>query len=454
MKRTIWLGTAVGLAALALGCGLQPQPLAPSAFVRPPRPAEPNVQGQPIGQSGALAYGELHPPLLPDEYSNRNAKPPPGISPEVRQDIPAPGEGVGTGNPPASTTQEAAPTSEPAAPGVSQGYQWVGTVVATVDTTPIFADKVLALLDHELAAEAHKFPPATFRQVARQDIEAKVQDLIQNQLEIERANASLSQDAKTQAQLYAQVWRRQQITAAGGSEAIARQRALENGEPFDDQINDQYHIAMVQLYYQQRVAPKIQVTASDMRRYYAQHMESEFTKHAEAKYRLIRVDFVRSGGAEKAAEKADKIIKDLKDGANFEEEARKYNDDPYLMNKGGDMGWMQKGGFKFDNVEEAVWALQPGQFTDKPIEVSDRATGNAFYIGLLEQRRGGTVQRFDNPAVQKVIYDRLFSQQLAGLRERELNELIKNAVILRASDGINIAVDMAMQRYPVWAEAR
>jgi parvulin-like peptidyl-prolyl isomerase len=105
-------------------------------------------------------------------------------------------------------------------------------------------------------------------------------------------------------------------------------------------------------------------------------------------------------------------------------------------------------------VEDAVWALQPGQFTDKPIEVSDPKTGSAFYIAQLDSRKGGTVKPFDSPTVQKYIQDKLFSRQLATLREKELADLVGQAVIFREPKGLDIAVDMAMQRYPVWASAR
>lgn len=456
MKSRLARAAIVALGMAAAGCGLtQPQPLVPSQFVRGRPGVGPGEQGQPVNQSGALVYGELHSPLLPDEYTNTNAQPAPGISPLVRQEIPAPGRGVGAPLPVDPAPADAGGGATQPSPGLANGYQVVGTVLATVDTTPIFADKVLASLERELAAEAHKFPPELFRRAARQDIESKIEELIHNQLEIERANASLSQDAKTQAQLFAQVWRRQQITAAGGSEAVARQRALEGGESLDDQVNDQYHIALVQLYYQQRVAPKIQVTAADMRRYYAAHLDTEFTKHAEARYRLIRVDYTRSGGQEQATEKANRIINDLRQGSDFAEEAKKFNDDAYLMGKGGDMGWMKRGaGFKYDNVEDAVWQLQPGQFTDKPIHVDDPTGGSAYYIAKLEERRGGNVQPFDSPAVQKAIYDKLFSQQLAVLRDREISDLVGKAAIFREPQGLDTAVDMAMQRYSVWASAR
>ena len=452
MKFTL-LQSAVVVASLVVGgCGLtgQPQALVPSQFVRSRAGVGPNPIGQPVGQSGALAYGELHSPLLPDEYPNTHPNPAPTVSALVQRDVPAPGEGAGTSN---ATTQPSDVRPRPDA-GQATGYQVVGTVVATVNTTPIFADKVLATLDHELAAEARKYGPQEFRAVASQDIANEVRKRIDSQLEIEQATVSLTQDAKSQAQLQAQLWRRQQIVAAGGSQAIARQRALESGETLDEQTADQYNTALVQLYYQQHVIPRIHVTAGEMRRYYADHLESEYSKHAEARFRLIRIDIARSGSPEEAAAKANRIIDDLKAGANFEDAAAKFNDDPSLAESKGDVGWMQKGAFKYDSVEQAVWALQPGHFTDRPIEVSDPSGGNAFYVAKLDDRRGGNVQPFDDPAVQSGIHQKLASQQFAELRMKHLQEREDKNAVVTEPHGLETAVDMAMQRYPLWASAR
>lgn len=455
MKPTL-LRTAILAASIVIcGCSLseQPQPLVPSQFVRSRAAVGPNPIGEPVGQSGALAYGELHMPLLPDEYSNPNPKPWPGVSPLVEQAVPAPGAGDGV--PSSFLKATTAPSSQPEA-GQATGYQVVGTVVATVNTTPIFADKILATLDHELAAEAQKYAkePQEFRREARDDINKAIQERILNQLDIEQANATLGQDAKSEASIRAQIWRRQQITAAGGSEALAAQRALESGKTLDELTRDQYNSWLVKVYYQQHLFPRIQVTATDLRRYYEEH-RNDYSTQAEARFRLIRIDFAHNGGQQGALDKAKRIIDDLKAGANFEDEARKFNDDPSLQQSGGDIGWMQKGGYKYDAVEKAVWALKPKQFTEYPIEVSDPIAGNAFYITQLEEKRGGKEEPFDhNVALQSAITNKLESQQFNELLGKDRQERWKNNAVVVEPTGLETAVDMAMQRFPLWASAR
>lgn len=449
MKSTL-LRSALMAASIVLGgCTLseQPQPLVPSQFVRSRAAVGPNPIGQPVGQSGALAYGELHSPLLPDEYPN-TPKPSPGVSPLVQHGVPAPGEGAGDQPRPSPPPL---PASQPEA-GQPSGYQVVGTVVATVNTKPIFADKVLAALDHELAAEAQKYDRQQFREVAMKDIYDEINKQIEGHLDIEQATVSLAQDAKNEANLRALLWRRQQIAAAGGSEAVARERALETGKTLDEMTQDEYNTELVWFYYQQHLAPRIHVTVSDARRYYEEHRQSDYSTQAEARFRLIRIDFAHNGGQEEALAKAKRIIDDLKAGADFESEAKTFNDDPSLRESGGDIGWMQKGGYKYDSVEQAVWALKPKQFTDHPIEVADPVSGNAFYIAKLEDKRGGTEKSFDDIDVQNAIFSKLRSQQFHELLMKDRQARVERNAVVYAPNYLETAVDMAMQRYPVWAE--
>jgi parvulin-like peptidyl-prolyl isomerase len=455
MKSTLLRAAVLGASVVTAGCGLseQPQPLIPSQFVRSRSPIGPNPIGQPVGQSGALAYGELHMPLLPDEYPNKHPAASPGVARLVQHEVPGPGEVPGTQ--PAAVIAQGA-QSQPEI-GESTGYQVVGTVLATVNSTPIFADKVLASLDHVLAAEAQQFSHQEFgrqkfQAAAKQDIASKIEEVIYGQVEIAQATSKLGQDAKNEARLRAQIWRHQQIVSAGGSEAVARQRALESGKSLDELTKDQYNNDLVQLFLQQHVFTRVHVSVADMRRYYDEHLQSDYSTHSEARFRLIRIDFAHNGTPEEAAAKANRIIDDLKAGANFEDEAGKFNDDPSLQKTGGDIGWMQKGGYKYDSVEQAVWALKPNQFTDRPIEVSDPVTGNAFYIAQLLEKRGGTVKSFED--VETAITNILQRQQFYLLRRKEQQSILEKSAVVRDPHGLEIAVEMAMQRYPVWASAR
>lgn len=64
-------------------------------------------------------------------------------------------------------------------------------------------------------------------------------------------------------------------------------------------------------------------------------------------------------------DQANKIIADLKGGADFAAIAKKVSTDPGAQN-GGDLGWFKKGDM-VPEVANAAFALKPGQFTEKPV---------------------------------------------------------------------------------------
>jgi peptidyl-prolyl cis-trans isomerase C len=64
-------------------------------------------------------------------------------------------------------------------------------------------------------------------------------------------------------------------------------------------------------------------------------------------------------------DQANKIIADLKSGADFVAMAKKVSTDPAAQN-GGDLGWFKKGDM-VPEVANAAFALKPGQITEKPV---------------------------------------------------------------------------------------
>jgi len=64
-------------------------------------------------------------------------------------------------------------------------------------------------------------------------------------------------------------------------------------------------------------------------------------------------------------DEANKIIAELKGGADFAALAKKYSSDPGAQ-KGGDLGWFKKADM-LPEFSAAAFALKPGQYTEKPV---------------------------------------------------------------------------------------
>jgi len=107
---------------------------------------------------------------------------------------------------------------------------------------------------------------------------------------------------------------------------------------------------------------KVDVNEADALAYYQENKEDFNTpEEVRASHILIKVS-PSATPEEKAAakEKAEKLLKEIKDGADFATLAKEYSDDPGSKMKGGDLGYFGRGRM-VKEFEDAAFALQPGQ---------------------------------------------------------------------------------------------
>lgn len=108
-----------------------------------------------------------------------------------------------------------------------------------------------------------------------------------------------------------------------------------------------------------------QVTDAEVQQYYNQH-QSDYHVDDQVKVRhiLIKVDQNADAKTDAAAkQKAEDILKQLHNGGNFAELAKKYSDDPGSKDQGGELGFI-KHGVTVPEFDKAAFALQPGQISD------------------------------------------------------------------------------------------
>ena len=345
-----------------------------------------------------------------------------------------------------TTTTTTMPTTAPATRGASTGaYLTIGGVIADVNGQPIYADKVLEAISGPLRAKARELEVAQFRNFAEDQVNRQVAEFIRDELEFAAAERALDAREIDLAHAMTERWRKQKITEAGGSEAVAKQRAQDAGEDFNEMVRQKYREHMTQIFYQKRVIPRIQVTAQDMREFYNRNKETEFTEHGEVEFRLIKIDPRKMGGREQALEKIRELRQRVENGADFATIAGSVNHDEHLMRNQGLVGPIQRGAFRLRKVEEAVWQTQPGKMT----EIID--ADNVFYLAQVERKRSGKVLPFEEPTVQARIQATLRSQQFSKLREQVQERLRADAIIRYDQEMIKTAVEMAMQRYAQWA---
>jgi hypothetical protein len=105
---------------------------------------------------------------------------------------------------------------------------------------------------------------------------------------------------------------------------------------------------------------------------------------------------------------------------------------------------IQKGALKQEDLEKAVFALQVGQVTT----IIDG--GDALYLAKLESKTSGNVKLFEAEDVQKDIFRVLSADQRSELRRKEQKKLLDAAVTRTDDKAVDVAIEMAMQKYAIW----
>jgi peptidyl-prolyl cis-trans isomerase D len=108
-----------------------------------------------------------------------------------------------------------------------------------------------------------------------------------------------------------------------------------------------------------------QVTDAEVQPYYNQHQKDyQVDDQVKVRHILIKVDPSADAKADAAAkQKAEDILKQLRNGGNFADLAKQNSDDPGSKDQGGELGFI-KHGVTVPEFDKAAFALQPGQTSD------------------------------------------------------------------------------------------
>ncbi|MFZ0935917.1 MAG: peptidyl-prolyl cis-trans isomerase [Bryobacteraceae bacterium] len=112
---------------------------------------------------------------------------------------------------------------------------------------------------------------------------------------------------------------------------------------------------------QAKIADSLVPSDADLLRIYNQNKESFRTKErVHAEHILLKTADKTPAEDAKLKALAEDLVKQLKDGANFAELAKKYSEDTGSADKGGDLGWIERGQ-TLPEFERVAFALKPGE---------------------------------------------------------------------------------------------
>ena len=360
---------------------------------------------------------------------------------------------------PAPTTLPAAALARAATSPATQPslatdeYTTLGGVVLVVNGHPIYADKVLRLSAPALRKHAKEMNIAQFEIAARVEIERTIKNLTDDEVHAAAAEQSLDSKDVQFARTLTRLWSQQQVAEAGGAEQVARLRAQESGEDFQDLEQKQYYWFLYQLYLVKKIFPRIDITGTDERQYYNAHID-DFTTPTQATIILIEANPDRLNGDPAAAKaKLLNIRKRVLAGEDFAAYARGQNDLPGSSGDQGNGGQMvvKPNTLLLTQVEAQVWKTPPGQISDVIEDHED------FFIFKVISRDFGGTKSFADMAVQNAIQRRLRDLKIEESIKEEQHKL-EMAGIVQPSDPVMVdrmidtAVEMALQNYPQWSK--
>lgn len=152
------------------------------------------------------------------------------------------------------------------------------------------------------------------------------------------------------------------------------------------------------VFLKEQVIKNITVNEEEAKIYYQTHLNEfiEVPEQVRAKHILFRLpQNATEDDKKKVIEKANNVIKLLKDGADFGEMAKIYSDDPGTKSKGGDLGFFGKGRM-VKPFEDAVFSMKVGEISN-PVQ-----TNFGIHIIKLEERKEAKYKPFETVKEQVV----------------------------------------------------
>lgn len=186
---------------------------------------------------------------------------------------------------------------------------------------------------------------------------------------------------------------------------------------------------------------QVHITDADLRDYYDQHREQYRTPdQVKVSHILIKTPLpgpagkVDEKGVAEARQRAEDLLKQIKNGANFEELAKKYSEDPGSAKNGGSLGWVGRGQ-TVPEFEKVAFSLPKGQISG----IVKSSYG--FHIIRVDDKHESELKPLDE--VKSEIEPILKRQQAQQMAQDEAQKILNQA----QKEGLDAAA--AAQGIPV-----
>lgn len=174
-----------------------------------------------------------------------------------------------------------------------------------------------------------------------------------------------------------------------------------------------------------KIEAGVQVTPDDLNSYYRDHRDAyRVPEQVKVSHILIKTPLpgpdgkVDEKGAAEAQRRAEDLLKQLKNGAKFEDLAKKYSEDPGSAKEGGSLGWIGRGQ-TVPEFEKTAFSLPKGQTSDLV------KSSYGFHIIRVDEKQDAHLKSLDE--VKSEIEPALKHQKAQQIAQKQAESLLKDA---------------------------
>jgi peptidyl-prolyl cis-trans isomerase D len=158
---------------------------------------------------------------------------------------------------------------------------------------------------------------------------------------------------------------------------------------------------------------KVQIPESKLKEFYDQN-QARFSKPEQVRARHILLKVGEGKDDAAVLKQAQELVTKLRGGANFEELAKEYSEDPGSKESGGDLGFFARGSM-VPEFEKAAFELQPNQISD-PVKTQ-------FGYHIIQSLGKQPAYKMDFALVKDQIYRELSQPQAIKNAQEQAKKL-------------------------------
>ena len=251
------------------------------------------------------------------------------------------------------------------------------SVLAEVNGEPITLQTVLGPVQAEVRRWGKEGTREEFQDRCRGLVEVLVREAVIQRLLVDEAKTQLSREERERLTEALAPAAGGPANLLGGLEGLGPQSLTPKMQPADWML--------VQGLLREKIAPQVRVTQSELLGLYRQVVQERYVVPTEVRMGLITIRKSDSATPEWAQSLARAVHSRASAGEDFAKLAQRYGRDASAA-KGGDYGFIRQGAFDVKAVDDALFALAPGQVA--PLV----ETPETYYIvKALDRHEGRTV---------------------------------------------------------------